>query len=482
MTELLRQAYDPDTFRREGHRLVDLLADYLTHIRQPDSPEKVLHHVAPDELYERWQADLATGPHPQVSDFFEKILHDTIHMHHPKYLGHQTSNVAPMAALAELLGGLLDPGMGVYEQGTSGVALERLLVKELALTMGWGENSEGFLTSGGTLGNLTALLCARQVMIERDVWEHGFEGRQYGFLVSSEAHYSVARAVNVMGMGSRGVVQVPVNQHFQMATDQLESCFRKAENDGVKIIGVVASSCSTATGSFDPIDEIADFCEANNLWLHVDGAHGGCAIFSKKYRHLLRGIERADSMILDFHKMLMTPKLVTAVAFRRGEHSYQTFNQKASYLWDKDEGREWFNLAKRTFELTKSFMSVRVYALWRTYGPELFAENVERLFDLGKTFARLIAAEGDFEMPVSEPECNILCFRYLRKNWSEEKIEIVNAAVREALVREGEFFIVQTKVQGRFYLRTTLMNPLTTERELTGLLKKVRELALGFVD
>ena len=182
-------------------------------------------------------------------------------------------------------------------------------------------------------------------------------------------------------------------------------------------------------------------------------------------------------MILDFHKMLMTPKLVTAVAFRRGEHSYQTFAQKASYMWDTDEGREWYNLAKRTFELTKSFMSVRVYALWRTWGTALFEEYVDRQFDLGKTFARLIAAAGDFEMPVVEPACNILCFRYLQQNWSEEKINQVNAAIRERLVQEGEFFIVQTRVVGKFYLRTTLMNPYTTEVELGALLERVRELA-----
>ena len=316
MTELLQQAYDPEYFRREGHQLIDLLADYLTGTRKPDSQEKVLNYVAPDELYERWKADLASGPHPQVSVFFEKMLHDLIHMHDPKYMGHQTSNVAPLAALGELLGGLLDPGLGVYEQGTSGVVQERLIIKELARYMGWGERSDGFLTSGGTLGNLTALLCARQAMIEKDVWENGFEGRQYAFIVSSEAHYSVGRAIRVMGMGKKGVVPVPVNRHYQMQADRLEGVFQKAEKEGVKIIGVVANSCSTATGSYDPIERIADFCEAKNLWLHVDGAHGACVVFSKKYKHLLRGIERADSVILDFHKMLMTPKLVTAVVFQ----------------------------------------------------------------------------------------------------------------------------------------------------------------------
>jgi L-2,4-diaminobutyrate decarboxylase len=262
MPDLLKKAYDPGLFRQQGHHLVDLLADYLTTIKAGDPSLKVLNYVAPDELYQHWQTDLAKGPQPEMDEFFKTILHDTIHMHHPKYMGHQTSNVAPAAALAGLAGGLLDPGMGVYEQGTAGVVFERLIAEALGREMGWGETAEGFLTSGGTLGNLTAMLCARQVMAEGDVWENGLAGKQHAFMASSEAHYSVGRAAKVMGMGSRGVVPVPVNGRFQMDTSQLEECFDRAENDGVKIIGVVASSCATATGSYDPIDEIAGFCEA----------------------------------------------------------------------------------------------------------------------------------------------------------------------------------------------------------------------------
>ena len=150
------------------------------------------------------------------------------------------------------------------------------------------------MTSGGTLGNLTALLCARQVKIEEDVWEEGYGGQQYGFMVSSEAHYSVGREIKVMGMGNHGIVKVPVDSRFRMRSDKLEECYQDAQKKGIQIIGVVASSCSTSTGSYDPIDAIADFCESRSLWLHVDGAHGGCVLFSEKHKGLLNGIERAE--------------------------------------------------------------------------------------------------------------------------------------------------------------------------------------------
>jgi L-2,4-diaminobutyrate decarboxylase len=359
--------------------------------RPAEQDDKVLNYVPPDDLYKRWEKDLeqqqkgtvepdAGGdPRQDLLSFFQQMLHDIIRLHHPNFLGHPTCVPAPPAALAELVGSLLDPGMGVYEHGTTGVVLERNMTKKMGALIGWDQQKcEGFFTDGGTLGNLTALLCARQVMISEDddIWQHGYKGKQYGFLVSSEAHYSVARDIQVMGMGHRGVVSVLVDDYFRMRTDLLPDYLEKAKSEGIAIIGVVSSDCDTATGSHDDIGSIANFCQANNLWLHVDGAYGGCALFSQKHRHQLKGIEKADSFSVDFHKMLMTPVLVTAVLFRNGYNSYQTFAQKASYLWDQDEKHDWYNLGKRTFELTKSFSSIRVYALWRTFGTTLFEQSV----------------------------------------------------------------------------------------------------------
>jgi L-2,4-diaminobutyrate decarboxylase len=211
--------------------------------------------------------------------------------------------------------------------------------------------------------------------------------------------------------------------------------------------------------------------------MHVDGAHGASVMFSKRYRHLLQGIDRADSMIMDFHKMLMTPKLVTAVVFRKAAYSYQTFSQKASYLWDKDEGKEWFNLARRTFELTKSFMSIKVFSLWKTFGTSLFEEYIDRQFDLAKTFAAILKEQPDFELLIDEPESNIVCYRYRETDWDETKTEQVNLKIRELVVMEGLYFIIQARVQDRLFLRSTLMNPKSGKEELMGLLSKIRAIA-----
>jgi L-2,4-diaminobutyrate decarboxylase len=474
MSDLLKKAYDPDTFRKKGYELIDLLAEYLQKMQSPDLEDKVIDPISPEALFEFWKKDLDNP----IGDFYKKALPLFNHIHHPKYIGHQTSPASPDAVLAEMFSAFLDTGMGVYEQGHTGVVLERLIIEILSKKMQIPENqSSGFLTSGGTLGNLTALLCARAVMIPKEVWKKGYLGKQYAFMVSEEAHYSVDKAIRTMGLGAAGLIKIPVDEKYRMDMTQLEKYYQKAKSEGVIIIGVIANACTTAVGAHDPIDAIADFCTLHKLWLHVDAAHGGALLFSKKYRHFLKGIDRADSVILDFHKMLLTPSLVTAVVFKNGNHSYQTFAQKASYLWDNAESLEWYNLAKRTFELTKTTMSLRVYTLLRTYGEQLFEEYLDRQYDLARVFAQMIKKDGHFEMPVETPESNILCFRYIDKSLSSQQIDQLNLQIREALVNQGSFFIVQTRIKEQLYLRTTLINPFTTDKILADLLKEIKKTA-----
>lgn len=475
MTPLLKQAYDPETFRQQGQALVNLLADYLKDVQSEDTTTKVLNWNEPDALVKKWQADLAAAPNPDINHFFTEVINEMIHLHHPKYVGHQVSAALPLAALGDFFGAFLDTGMGIFEQGTAGVAMEKILIQVLAEKMNIEvEKADGFLTNGGTLGNLTALLCARAKMIEREVWQHGFEDKKYAFLVSEEAHFCIDRAIRVMGMGEAGMIKIPSDDQYKMDVSQLENILQKAKNEGITVIGVVGNACSTSVGAHDDLNAIADFCAANNLWFHIDAAHGGGVLFSKKYRHLLAGIERADSVIIDFHKMLMMPTLVTGVVFKNGTDSYRTFAQKADYLWSDSEGHEWYNLAKRTFELTKTSMSFRVFLTLRTYGEQLFEDNINQLYDLAKSFSKMLQANANFEIAVPIPDSNIVCFRVIKKGYTNVELNELNAQIRERILKNGDFFIVQTRLRGQLFLRTTFVNPFTDIKILTALIKTIK--------
>jgi L-2,4-diaminobutyrate decarboxylase len=473
MSKLLEMAYDSGNFREQGHQLIDQLADYLEAIRQADNPEGAIRYSSPEKALQFWQDDLNTAVPGEMQSMFAKALGHSVKLLHPKYMGHQISPAVPVATLAGLLGDFLNNGMGVYEMGISGTTTEQIVVQVVARQLGFPEEAGGFITSGGTLANLTALLAARKLKAKQNIWQEGYEG-QLALLVSEEAHYCVDRAARIMGWGDAGIIKVPVDDRFRMRTDCLETYYRQALEAGKEVIAVVGSACTTATGSFDDLEAIAGFCQQHGLWFHVDGAHGAALAFSQKYASTVRGLEKADSVAMDFHKMLLTPSVTTALIFRRGGDSYQTFSQQAEYLFNKKEP-EWFNLAKRTFECTKLMIGFKAYSVIRTYGLELFDEYVTLVCDLGQSLARLVNEADDLVLAVP-PTCNIVCFRYEPPGLDHEQLNALNEQIRQRLLEDGEYYIVQTRLKGKVYLRCTLTNPFTTERELTGLLAKVREL------
>ena len=475
MTKSLSEAFDSSSFRKTGYKLIDIISDYLELVKTGKSSFPVLPYKTPSEMYSFWEDDFQNSENSVIEDFFKIIIENSIHLHNPKYLGHQVPPVLPLAALTDFLSSFLNNATGVYEMGSAGIVLERFLIKLLAKIIGMDKDADGFLTSGGTLGNLTALLAVRQIASDNDIWREGINSSNNPtFLISGESHYSVERALHIMGIGNNGIVKVPVNDNHKLDIKTVEKFYNKALDDNKRVVCLVGNACSTSLGLYDPLNELADFCKEQHLWFHVDAAHGAPAVFTKKYKALISGIEKADSVVIDFHKMMMQPALVTAVLFKDSKHSYQAFSQKAAYLWEESE-EDWYNLGKRTFECTKDTMSLKVYATIRTYGTKLFEDNVTQLFELGQKFADLIEKRNNFEL-AAWPESNIVCYRYKVKNEDEEKINDLNKKIRQLLIEEGEFFIVQTEINDKIFFRTCLMNTFTTEKVLISLLDRIEAL------
>jgi len=467
---LLQQAYNFDEFEDSGKQLIEQITAYLKQQQYPQS--KANSWQSPDEELGFWE----NYQFKDLNCFVEDLLEHSIHLHNPKYMGHQVSAPAPLSALMNLLGGILNNGMAVYEMGQAVTAIERCVVELFCQQVGYGNNSNGIMTSGGTLANLTALLAARQALKDCDIWQQGCT-EKLAVLVSSQAHYSIDRAARVMGLGDDGVVLVAVDNGFAMDKEGLQKSYQETIKAGFKVIAVVGSACSTASGVYDDLQYIAEFCQQNELWFHVDAAHGGAAVFSKQYKHLLSGIQQADSIIIDTHKMMMTPALSTVVLYKDKVKGSQTFHQKAQYLFeDKGYDEPWYNGGLRTFECTKLMMCLKFYILWKTYGIEIFEENVNCLYGLGKTFAKIVRKHPDFELAL-EPQTNIVCFRYVQARLSESELNQLNKSIRQRLLEDSEFYIVQAVLNDTVFLRVTLMNPMTQECHLHSLLEKVNLIA-----
>ena len=250
---------------------------------------------------------------------------------------------------------------------------------------------------------------------------------------------------------------------------------------GRRVFAVVGSACSTATGAFDPLEAIADYAAEHDLWFHVDGAHGAPAALTPRYRHLVAGIDRADSVVIDAHKMLLMPALMTAVVYRRRGAADRAFHQDQSYVgFQAREGEfAWWDSGLRTLECTKRMMALELYGSLAAHGTDFFADYVTRTFDLARWFAGELASAPDFELAV-EPQANIVCFRFAPEGVSD--LDALQLAVREELVQSGAFYLVKTRLGDRTWLRTTIINPRTTEADLTALIDAIRASAAGRAD
>jgi L-2,4-diaminobutyrate decarboxylase len=476
--DLLRAAYAPEPFRTEGHRLVDRLADYLAEAVGRGAGLPVLPWTPPGVNLERFPADFPEAPAGDLLALVDRVLAGANHLHHPRYVGHQVTAPLPLAALCDLVSALLNNAMAVYEMGPVSTAMERSVVTWMARQLGLPEGAGGVLTSGGSAGNLTALLAARQAKAGYDAWGGGAHaGPPLTVLVPESAHYCLARATRIMGWGEGGVTPVPVDARFRLRADALAGAKARAEAAGRRVVAVAASAGSTATGAFDPLEAVADFAERHGLWFHVDGAHGASTVLSEADRGKVRGIGRADSVVWDAHKMMLMPALATAVLFREAHRSFDAFSQEASYLFHGEDPRPWSDVGLRTLECTKEMMALKLYACLSLLGTRAFGDYVASTYRLAERFAALLEAGGDFEL-ATPPDCNIVCFRLRPAGLPEgPALDALQVRLREAVVRRGDFYLVQTRLPRGTFLRVTLIHPLTDAADLEALLARLREAA-----
>lgn len=412
--------------------------------------------------------------------FLDNYLATTTRLHHPAYMAHQVAIPHFAGALGALVDGFTNNAMAIYEMGPGASSIEYFLINWLLDKTGWKpaplRPSEitpgcggGVLTHGGSLANLTALVAARNKAVP-DAWENGVPGN-LALFAPDGCHYSISRSAGVLGIGRNSIVALEVDLNGVIVPDKLPAALARARDAGKRPVALVANACSTAVGRYDPLHEIGPFCREHDLWLHVDGAHGASALLSAKHRHLLRGIELADSLTWDAHKLLRTPTLCAALLVRDHRTLDSAFEHEASYLFH-EKVQPGFDFIHRTFECTKSGLGLKFFLVVAAAGEQALADYIDRQHDLAQQAYDYIGSQHDFECPV-EPESNILCFRLAGGSDARQ------LAIRDRLTVDGRFYISSTSFNGIRYLRLALMNPDTGIGEITSLIDTIREIRSG---
>ena len=471
----LERAFSPSHFSAKASKIASQLSGHLVRTQQRSTHSS---YPAPTPETERtfWEREDAwLGGQ---DDLMDRVIERSNHLHDPRYMGHQVACVLPAAAAVGMATDLLNNGQAIFEMGPTNAVHEEMLMTEIGQMLGLPETCGGILCHGGTLGNLVALMAAQRKLGMGqgiDAWKDGLRSfsKPLVVLVSEQAHYCIGRAMRTMGWGSAGIVSIKTNEFHQMCVDSLRDQITQCHNLGQEILAVVGSACTTSAGAYDPLEKIAEACQEHGLWFHVDGAHGASAAFSDTHRHLVAGMERADSVVLDFHKTCGLPALCTGVFYANNNDSYLPFSQHAEYLWDNANDLDWWDTGKRTFECTKRMLSTRLAAVKAEYGWNIWTELVDRMWALGSALATMVKERPGWELAMP-PQANIVCFRPKRPSTCDEVTwnEVVRT-LRKRHLAEGSGYLVQTEIDGRIWLRCALMNPLTEQRDLEDMLAEL---------
>lgn len=454
---------DPSAFRRHGHQLVDWIADYLAHSdRYP-----VLSRATPGAIAAALPASAPEDPEPFDAiwaDFERVLIPGLTHWNHPSFFAYFAITGSAPGVLADFLSAALNQQAMLWRTSPAATELEAVSLGWLRRLIGLPEPFEGVIYDTASIATLHALAAARESI--EGARALGLTGRRdiplACIYTSQEAHSSVDKAAIAIGLGHRAVRRIAIDSGFRMRTDALDAAIDADRRAGHRPLAVVATVGTTSTTSIDPVPAIADICEREKLWLHVDAAYGGAAAMLPSHAHVLAGAERADSLVVNPHKWLLTPFDLSAFYCRRMDVVRGAFALTPEYL-RTDDSAAVRNLMDTGVQLGRRFRALKLWFVLRSYGARGIREHISRHIELARTFASWVDDHPDFERLAPVP-FSVVCFRWNpRGTRSDADLDRANERLMDRVNRTGEAFLSHTRIDGRLALRMAIGHERTTE-------------------
>jgi aromatic-L-amino-acid/L-tryptophan decarboxylase len=425
-------------------------------------------HARPDqpELDAELAAVLQTGLPDEGAgairglDEADRILDESLAPARPRYFAFVGSSGLEVAVLADALASCHDVNLAVHA-GAADV-VERQALQWLGEFLGFPSRGGAF-TSGGMLSNLTALAAARERALPGSR-ETGLAGRPAALYCSCEAHYSVRRAAELLGLGASAVRAVPIDGNRRMNVERVRQAIRDDRAMGVAPVAIVATGGTTLTGAVDPIAELADLASEAGVWLHVDGAYGLPAAAAPETRELFAGLERADSIAVDAHKWLYLPKACSAVLVRDRYALETAFSHAEAYMLHHDDDE--LHAVDRTLEYSRPFRALKLWLAFRVHGAAAFRDAISANLALAQRLADRVRSEPELELLV-EPQLSVVPFRHVPGG--DIDLDAHNVALVDALQRDGRVYVSSATIDGRICLRPCIVNYRTTAEDVDAL-------------
>jgi aromatic-L-amino-acid/L-tryptophan decarboxylase len=414
------------------------------------------------ELEARLREPLPEEPAP-VDSLLEQLQSDVWsnigNVQHPRFFAFIPSPSNFVSVMADALASGFNPFAGNWLEGSGTSQIELVTIDWLRGMCGLPETTGGLFVSGGSMANLTALATARRARLDN-------RSENAVIYYSDQTHNSVEKALRVLGFAREQIRMLPSDDAFRAPIESLRQAVAEDRAAGKQPFCVIANAGTTNTGAVDPLDELADLCARESLWLHVDGAYGAATCLSERGKKLLAGIERADSLSLDPHKWLFQPFEIGCALVRDAQLLKKTFHTMAEYLEDtRREEEEEINYYDYGVQLTRGFRALKLWLSIKTFGAAAFREAINHGFELAE-FAENILRQSDCWRIVTPATMGIVTFRFVAEGCSEDEINEIHRRMVEAMTEDGFAFANSTALRGQTVMRFCTINPRTTEEEV----------------
>lgn len=447
-----------------AQRAAELIVDRLE--RLPNEP--AWQGGSRSELEELFREAAPEIGRPAL-EVLERAAHEILpvagRVDHPRFFAFVPSSSTWPAVLADFLSAGHNTFQGTWLGGSGPSQIELIVLDWIRDWIGYPETASGLFTSGGSAASIDAFVAAREAA-----------GAPEGGTVymSDQSHTALIRAATIVGIRRDHVRMVRSDGQFRMDMEGLSQAVSKDRASGRNPIAVCANGGATNTGAVDPMIEMADFCESEGLWLHVDAAYGGFAVLAEKGRAVLRGMERADSIALDAHKWLFQPFETGCLMVKDVERLEKAFSVEPEYLQDARWGSDHPNFSDRGLQLSRSFRALKVWMSIQTFGVEAFRRSVAKGIDLAGRAEEYVRASDVLQIR-NPASLGVVCFRFLpsSSNYDESHIEKINQAIQTRVIETGIAMMSSTRLRGVYSLRFCILNHQTTWEDVRDTLQAI---------
>ena len=413
----------------------------------------------------------------QIANILRRVVANSISVSHPHTAAHLHCPPLLASLLAEVVISALNQSMDSFDQAPIATIVEQRMIRWLCAQAGLPATADGTFTTGGSQSNYMGLLLARDTFLRKQ-WNWSAqksglppEARQLRILCSEVAHFTVEKSASQLGLGTDSVVRVAVDDHFRMDAAALRAALASLQSQNLLPMAIVATAGTTDFGSIDPLPALAALARDAKTWLHVDAAYGGALLFSADHRTKLAGIEQADSVAIDFHKLLWQPIPCSVFLLREAEH-FESIKMYADYLnpeLDEDEGLP--NLVTTSLLTSRRFDALKLWISLQSLGRAQLAAMIDRTIALAAYAGEIVRNTPNLER-ICAPQLSTVVFRYVPRQAALDA-DRINSTIRRRLFENGSAVIGHTRVRGRQCLKLTCMNPVASDTQMAELIEMV---------